>query len=42
MVVKEDDNLALLTNGYRPFEQLQPAIDHWLEHGFEKEAGTTT
>ena len=36
VVVKEDDKMALLTAGYRPFEQLKPAIEDWLEHGLQE------
>lgn len=38
VVVREDDKMALLTNGYRPFDILEPAIDGWLEDGL-REAG---
>ena len=31
VVLKDDERLALLTAGYRPFEALQPAIETWLE-----------
>jgi len=34
VLFKEDDIHALLTVGYRPYEDLEPVIDSWLEHGF--------
>ncbi len=38
VVVRENDSLALLTAGYRPFEVLQPAIDGWLANGLEAQS----
>lgn len=38
LVVNDNDQLALLTAGYQPFENLKPAIDHWLEHGLQEKA----
>lgn len=38
IVVKEDDKLALLTTGYQPYENLQPAIEDWLTNGLEEHA----
>lgn len=40
VMVKENDTMALLTNGYRPFDQLKPSIDHWLEQGLNIEPET--
>ncbi len=31
MVVREDESYAYLTVGYQPFENLQPALEGWLE-----------
>lgn len=36
VLVKEDDKFALLTAGYKPFDSLEPVINSWLEHGFER------
>jgi putative protein-disulfide isomerase len=36
VVVKEGDKLALLTAGYRPFQDLQPAIEDWLTNGLQE------
>ncbi len=33
LVIRENDQMALLTAGYQPFENLKPALDHWMEQG---------
>lgn len=35
LVVSENDQLALLTAGYQPHDNLKPALEHWLENGFQ-------
>jgi len=32
LLAEHDGQLALLTNGYQPFEALSPLLDRWLEH----------
>jgi putative protein-disulfide isomerase len=36
MVVKEGDKMALLTAGYQPYKNLKPAIEDWLDIGFQE------
>lgn len=33
MLAERDGQLALLTNGYQPIEQLSPLLGRWLQHG---------
>lgn len=33
LLAERDGQLALLTNGYQPLEQLQPLLGRWLERG---------
>lgn len=33
LLAERDGQLALLTNGYQPFEALQPLLGRWLERG---------
>lgn len=33
LLAERDGQLALLTNGYQPLEQLAPLLDRWLERG---------
>lgn len=35
LIVSENDQLAMLTAGYQPYDNLKPALDHWLENGFQ-------
>ena len=36
MVVKEGDKMALLTAGYQLYKNLKPAIEDWLDIGFQE------
>lgn len=36
LVISENEQLAMLTAGYQPFENLKPIIEHWLENGISK------
>ena len=36
VVVKEDEKLALLSAGYQPYINLEPAIEDWLTNGLQE------
>jgi putative protein-disulfide isomerase len=36
VVACDDDAYAYLTVGYQPYEGLQPILENWLEHGFDR------